>query len=56
MYFNRRLVEANIKKDSAPLREVRRMLAELRSSWVQIVGKGETSPDGAGSTGVNIAG
>jgi flagellar secretion chaperone FliS len=53
LYFNRRLVEANIKKDTAPLVEVRRMLGELRDAWLQIVGKAEPDP---GPGGINIAG
>ena len=56
MYFNRQLVESNIKKEPEPLKEVKRMLAELRDTWLQIIGRGDTSPDGSGSVGVNIAG
>ena len=55
MYFNQQLVDANIKKEPEPLREIRRMLTELRSAWVQISG---TSPprDDSPKPGVNIAG
>ena len=55
MYFNQQLVDANIKKEPQPLREVLRMLTELRTAWAQISG---TSPPGDDSpkSGVNIAG
>ncbi|MAG13031.1 MAG: flagellar export chaperone FliS [Spirochaetales bacterium] len=55
MYFNQQLVDANIKKDPEPLREIRKMLTELRTAWDQISG---TSPPGDDSPkpGVNIAG
>ena len=55
MYFNRQLIDANVKKDPDPLRDVRRMLDELRSTWLQIVGKTNTGDDVA-ERGVNIAG
>lgn len=35
MYMNNRLIEGNIKKDKAPLLEVRRHLTELREAWAQ---------------------
>ncbi len=56
MFFNRQLIESNIRKDSAPLHHVRQMLAELRSAWVEIVARGEPSPDDRGRGSVNIAG
>lgn len=55
MYFNRQLIDANINKDPAPLKEIRRMLDELRSAWLQIIDRGETGKDRVGG-GVNIAG
>jgi flagellar secretion chaperone FliS len=55
MYFNRQLIDANVKKDPEPLRDVRRMLDELRSTWIQIVGKNAAGDDDTGR-GVNIAG
>ncbi|CCO09154.1 flagellar export chaperone FliS [Desulforamulus hydrothermalis] len=36
-YMNRRLVEANIKKDPEILREIAGYAAELRDTWVQAV-------------------
>ncbi len=56
MFFNRRLIEANLKKDPKPIREVRKMLAELRSAWAQIINQGGGSPDDGNGGGVNIAG
>jgi len=34
-YFNRRLVEANLKKEVEPIQEVLGYLTELRETWVQ---------------------
>lgn len=34
-YFNGQLVQANINKDAAPLKEVLPMLMELRDTWKQ---------------------
>lgn len=36
-YLNRRLIEANIKKDTGPAEEVLGHLNELRSAWSQII-------------------
>ena len=35
MYMKNRLIEGNIKKDKAPLIEVRKHLTELREAWAQ---------------------
>jgi flagellar secretion chaperone FliS len=56
MYFNQQLVEANMKKVAEPLEEVRKMLAELRSAWMQISGTPAPPDAGPAQTGVNIAG
>jgi flagellar protein FliS len=53
-YFNDQLMEANVKKDAAPLRVVRGFLNELRDAWSQILGK--TQVQGSIGSGVNIAG
>ena len=42
-YMNRRLIEANIKKNKAPAEEVLGYLTELRAAWSQIV-----QPQGSG--------
>lgn len=35
-YMNRRLIRANIDKDTEPIKEVRKYLEELRDTWTQI--------------------
>jgi flagellar protein FliS len=53
-YFVDQLMEGNIHKDIAPLKNVRDMMAELRTSWRQIA---DTTPvQGTASGGLNIAG
>ncbi len=54
MFFNRQLMEANLKKDPEPLRQIVQMLDELRSAWVQVVQKEKGGAERSG--GVNIAG
>jgi flagellar protein FliS len=39
-YMSRRLLEANIKNDVAIIEEVRSLMADLRSAWVEIGDKG----------------
>ncbi|MDR1315881.1 MAG: flagellar export chaperone FliS [Spirochaetales bacterium] len=54
MFFNRQLMEGNVRKDASPVRIVRNFLAQIRESWVQIA---NTRVQPAASTpGVNIAG
>jgi len=53
-FFNEQLMEGNLNKDVAPLKNVSAMLNELRGAWVQIVNT--TSVQGRTSSGVNIAG
>jgi flagellar protein FliS len=38
-YFNRRLMEANIRKDVEPIAEVERLLGEVRSAWAEMLRK-----------------
>lgn len=56
LYFNTRLMDGNVRKQAAPLREVRGMLDNLRGAWKQI----EATPVGGerpgGGQGLNIAG
>jgi len=40
-YMNRRLIEANIKKDKAPAEEVLGHLVELRDAWGKIIQPGQ---------------
>lgn len=55
MFFNRQLMEANLNKDIDSLKEIGRMLDDLRGSWVQVIQK-EGSVSIGTVTGVNIAG
>lgn len=42
-YMNRRLTEANIKKDSEMIREVMGYIEEIKDAWVQAVRRVKTS-------------
>jgi flagellar protein FliS len=54
MYFNQKLVDANLSKDVKGLREVHHLMSDLREAWVAI----ENTPVGGERqvTGVNLAG
>lgn len=55
MYFNQKLVDANLSKESSNLREVCRHMTELRGAWASVeiaAGTHETREKG----GVNLAG
>lgn len=54
VWFNQQLLDANFKKEVAPIREVRTLMAELRSAWGQIAGT--STVEGRGMTGLNVAG
>lgn len=55
MYFNQRLVDANLSKDVSNLREVYDLMADLREAWAEIEA---TIPrqDHQVSNGINLAG
>lgn len=36
-YYDRRLLEANLKKQSAPIAEVERLLGEVRNAWSEML-------------------
>lgn len=38
-YYNRRLFEANMRKQEAPVIEVERLLGELRAGWAEMLSK-----------------
>lgn len=38
-YYNRRLFEANMRKQAAPVIEVERLLGELRAGWAEMLAK-----------------
>jgi len=55
MFFNRQLMEANMKKEAEPIRQVSNLLQELREAWIQVVHKERGGADTL-PNGVNIAG
>ncbi len=54
MFFNRQLMEANVRKDAAILKSVHKFVADLRDAWQQAISK--TSVKGQTTGGINIAG
>jgi flagellar protein FliS len=56
VFMNRRLLDGNIKKDKAPLEEVRTLLMELRGAWAEVADKAGVHAGPNQSRGVNIAG
>jgi flagellar protein FliS len=42
-YYNRRLFEANMRKQVKPVAEVERLLGELRSGWAEMLAKQNSS-------------
>ncbi len=55
MYFNKELMDANVKKDPQPVKNVRKMVSELREVWAEIMKNPNPSSNQAGG-GLNIAG
>ncbi len=43
-YMNHRLIEANLRKDAAPAREVERLLRELLLAWEQVARETAAKP------------
>lgn len=56
LFFNRQLMEANIKKDPEPLKNVTRMLTELRTAWAEVARKVGSNSEMNENKGLNIAG
>jgi flagellar protein FliS len=54
LFFNRQLMEANVRKDAKPMEDVRKLLEELREAWIQVahVQVEEPTP----RSGINLAG
>jgi flagellar protein FliS len=50
-YYNRRLFEANMRKQVAPVEEVETMIGELRAGWAEMLTK-----QGAGQTAEPVRG
>jgi flagellar secretion chaperone FliS len=55
-FMNKRLLESNMKKDPAPLTEVKSHLGELREAWDEISTRKGLEENTTPATGVNIAG
>ena len=56
VFMNRRLLDGNIKKEKAPLEEVKSLLTELRSAWAEVAYKAGVGNGSMQGGGVNIAG
>jgi flagellar protein FliS len=56
IFMNRRLLDANIKKVIKPLKDVKKMLLELREAWVEISNKKDLESGSQNGNGINIAG
>ncbi|MDR2759449.1 MAG: flagellar export chaperone FliS [Spirochaetaceae bacterium] len=55
-WFNQELLEANITQDLKRINNVRSMLGDLRSTWVEVVAKNTSEGAGQPFAGINIAG
>jgi flagellar protein FliS len=55
-WFNKELLDANIKQDMRRITIIRNMLDELRGAWSEIAVKNTSETAGKAVTGVNIAG
>ena len=55
-FMNCRLLDGNLKKDAAPLVEVKKMLGDLREAWDEISTRKGMEDKTTPATGVNIAG
>lgn len=42
-YYDRRLLEANMRKQAAPIAEVERLLGEVRNAWFEMLRQQETA-------------
>jgi flagellar protein FliS len=54
--MNRQLLDGNVRKDETPVREVKKLLMELRDAWEEISAKKGLEEKGGPGGGVNIAG
>jgi len=54
VFFNEKIREGNLKKDSEPLTQVRAFLADLRAAWIQIAHA--SANELPARSGINIAG
>lgn len=54
-FFNQQLLEANIKKETKPLIDVKEMMEELRQAWQQVVNTAVKPQQAEVTTGIDIA-
>jgi flagellar protein FliS len=55
-WFNRELVEANIRQDTQRILTVRNMMGDLRTTWNEIAAKNSAEAPNREVAGLNIAG
>jgi flagellar secretion chaperone FliS len=55
-FMTRRLLDANLKKDPAPLVEVKKHLGDLREAWDEISTRKGLEEKATPASGINIAG
>jgi flagellar protein FliS len=55
-WFNKELLEANVKQDARRITIIRNMMNELRGAWVEIFAKNSAELNNRPVGGVNIAG
>ena len=55
-FMNRRLLEANLKKEPGPIAEVKKQLCELREAWDELSTRKGVEERAGPAGGVNIAG
>lgn len=56
MFFNRELLDANLRKDPDKTASIRKMMNELRGAWVEANAKVSSESVESRSGGINIAG
>ena len=56
VYFNQQLMESNLKKDPSSLKEIHRLMSDLRDAWATVEGTVRQNPKEIQSEGVNLAG
>jgi flagellar protein FliS len=56
MFFNKQILDANMKKKLDPLVGIRKLIADLRDTWIQVVRKSGGERQNPPNQGVNIAG
>jgi len=56
IYFNQKLMEANLEKKTEKLVEVRQFMTELGEAWGSISSKVDSAKEPMTSSGINIAG